>query len=168
MNLSIKIGIKRDNIGFLSPLPVVITCDTLCKWLYLPCGSVRVQKVRKQGRQTFFFFYLQKQTSLRPILSTWFCASITQTDMHKILSRRASQFVSAVCLPWNKQMGTDNPCDSPYVLMNRIHPRLLCPPPMDFTHNTGLLYFQQDCTLMRRKEPDPKDIKHTSKLIEDS
>lgn len=55
------------------------------------------RKVRKWGQKRFFF--LQRQTSLRPILSTWFSASIIQTDVHKILSRRASQFASPECLP---------------------------------------------------------------------
>lgn len=44
-----------------------------------------------------------------------FPASITQTDMHKILTRRTRQAASPKCMSRAKQMGRDNPCDCPYV-----------------------------------------------------
>lgn len=63
-------------------------------------------------------------------------------------------------------MRTDNPCDSPYILMNRIHPRLLCPPPMGFRKNPGdfVLHNKRYYRDVRSATPN-KDI-NSSELIE--
>lgn len=98
----------------------------------------------------------QRQTPPRPVVSTWFSASIIQTDVHKILSRRDRQFASPECSPWNKQMRSDIPCDSPCIGVNRIRPRLLTPPLGFFLHQVALIPTTKDVTW---KAPNQKDIK---------
>lgn len=86
--------------------------------------------------------------------------------MHKIHSRRASQFASPKCLPWNKQMRTDNPCDSPYVLMSRIHP---CLPvhPLWIRHRLQVSFpnFPKQKTKAEIKGAPPPKFNYSSMII---
>lgn len=120
------------------------------------CHYFGFREGKKQEQR--WFHYLQTQTSLRPFLSPWFSESIIQTDVHKILSRRASHFASPKCSPWNKQMRTDNPCDSPYVPTTRTRPCRLVSTPMDIIQTPGAFSFLKEKTLTfcRKSNVSPK------------
>lgn len=126
------LGLKKNN-------------NNNCVFKLSLCHYFGFQEGEKQEQR--WFDYLETQTSLRPFPSTWFSESIIQTDVHKILSRRASHFASPKCSPWNKQMRTDNPCDSPYVPTTRTQPGRLVPTPMDIIQTPGAFSFLKEKTL---------------------